>query len=74
MRAEKNKKKKNIWLRVTGIVLLLLIIGIGVYAYSVYSSLTTAVETMHHPVDRKSDKRTEEVSLQKKEPFSRYCS
>jgi polyisoprenyl-teichoic acid--peptidoglycan teichoic acid transferase len=70
MRAEKNKKKKKTWLRVTGIVLLLLIIGIGVYAYSVYSSLTTAVETMHHPVDRKSDKRTEEVSLQEKEPFS----
>ncbi|MBT2734693.1 LytR family transcriptional regulator [Bacillus sp. ISL-7] len=70
MRAEKNKKKKKTWLRVTGIVLLLLIIGIGVYAYSVYSSLTTAVETMHHPVDRKSDKRTKEVSLQEKEPFS----
>ncbi|MFB5195072.1 LytR family transcriptional regulator [Neobacillus sp. KR4-4] len=68
MRAE--KKKKRTWLRVTGIVLLLLIIGVGVYAYSVYNSLTNAVETMHHPVDRTSEKRTEEVSLQNKQPFS----
>jgi len=65
-----NKKKKRTWLRVTGIVLILLLIGIGVYAYSVYNSLTNAVETMHHPVDRTSEKRTEEVSLQNKQPFS----
>jgi polyisoprenyl-teichoic acid--peptidoglycan teichoic acid transferase len=72
MRADKSKKKKKNkkWLRVTGIVLLVLLIGIGVYAYSVYNSLTTAVETMHHPVDRKSEKRTEELSLQDKQPFS----
>ncbi|MEH7307268.1 polyisoprenyl-teichoic acid--peptidoglycan teichoic acid transferase TagU [Neobacillus drentensis] len=70
MRADKNKKKKRKWLRVTGIVLFVLLLGIGVYAYSVYNSLQTAVETMHHPVDRKSEKRTEEVSLQNKQPFS----
>jgi len=70
MRADKNKKKKRKWLRVTGIVLFVLLIGIGVYAYSVYNSLQTAVETMHHPVDRVSEKRTEEVSLQNKQPFS----
>jgi len=65
-----NKKKKRTWLRVTGIVLILLLIGVGVYAYSVYNSLTNAVETMHHPVDRTSEKRTEEVSLQNRQPFS----
>ncbi|MEH6955480.1 polyisoprenyl-teichoic acid--peptidoglycan teichoic acid transferase TagU [Neobacillus drentensis] len=71
MRADKNTKKKRTWLRVTGIILLVLLIGVGVYAYSVYSSLTNAVETMHHPIDRaKSDKRVEEVSLQNKQPFS----
>lgn len=70
MRAENNKKKKKKWLRITGIVLILLLIGIGVYAYSVYNSLQTAVETMHHPIDRTSEKRTEEVSLQNKQPFS----
>lgn len=70
MRADKNKKKKRKWLRVTGIVLFVLLIGIGIYAYSVYNSLQNAVETMHHPVDRVSEKRTEEVSLQNKQPFS----
>jgi polyisoprenyl-teichoic acid--peptidoglycan teichoic acid transferase len=71
MRADKNTKKKKKWLRVTGIILLVLFIGVGVYAYSVYRSLTNAVETMHHPIDRaKSDKRVEEVSLQNKQPFS----
>ncbi|WP_042354044.1 LytR family transcriptional regulator [Bacillus rubiinfantis] len=70
MRAEKNKKKKRKWLRITGVVLLVLLIGIGGYAFSVYKSLTDAVDTMHKPLDRKSDKRTEEVSLQNQEPFS----
>ncbi|GHH97434.1 polyisoprenyl-teichoic acid--peptidoglycan teichoic acid transferase TagU [Neobacillus kokaensis] len=68
MRSE--KKKKRTWLRVTGIIILLLVIGIGGYAFSVYRSLTNAVDTMHQPIDRKSDKRTEEVSLQNKQPFS----
>ncbi|MEH7075112.1 polyisoprenyl-teichoic acid--peptidoglycan teichoic acid transferase TagU [Neobacillus drentensis] len=68
MRADKKKKKR--WLRITGIVLVLLLIGIGVYAYSVYNSLQNAVQTMHHPIDRTSDKRTEEVELHKKDPFS----
>ncbi|WP_286229712.1 LytR family transcriptional regulator [Neobacillus mesonae] len=68
MRSE--KKKKRTWLRVTGIIVLLLVIGIGGYAFSVYKSLTNAVDTMHQPIDRKSDKRTEEVSLQNKQPFS----
>ena len=65
MRSEKKKKSKR-WLKITGIVILLLVIGAGAYAYSVYNSLQTAVETMHHPVDRyKSDKRTEGFILTK---------
>lgn len=68
MRAERHKKKK--WLRITGIILLVLLIGVGAYAYSVYKSLTNAVDTMHQPIDRKSEKRQEEVSLQSKQPFS----
>jgi LCP family protein required for cell wall assembly len=70
MRADKNKKKSKKWLRVTGIILFVLLIGIGIYAYSVYNSLQTAVETMHHPVNRVSEKRTEEVELHNKQPFS----
>lgn len=71
MRATKNKKKKKKWLRISGIILLVLLIGVGAYAYSVYRSLSNAVETMQHPIDRaKSAKRVEEVSLQNKQPFS----
>ncbi|MDR6998852.1 LytR family transcriptional regulator [Neobacillus niacini] len=70
MRAGQHKKKKKPWLRVTGIVLLVLLVGIGIYGFSVYKSLTNAVETMHQPLDRKSDKRDAEVSLTNKQPFS----
>jgi len=70
MRSE-NKKKKRTWLRVTGILILLIFIGLGVYGFSVYKSLTDAVETMHQPIKReKSEKRAEQITLEKKEPFS----
>lgn len=69
-RSEK-KKKKRTWLRVLLISFAVLFIAVGAYAYSVYHSLTSAVETMHQPLDRpKSDKRPEQVSLKKAQPFS----
>ena len=64
-------KKKRTWLKVTGIILLILVIGVGVYAYNVYSSLKSAVTTMNQPIDRKqSEKRQEPVALTDKDPFS----
>ncbi len=67
----KEKKKKRTWLRVIGIVVLFIVLGAGAYAYSIYKSLTNAAETMHHPIDRKmSEKRVEEITLEKQEPFS----
>lgn len=70
MRAEKRKKKPK-WLKVIGILFLVLLIGGGGYAFMVYKSLTDAVETMHQPIDReKSDKRPEKITLNKREPFS----
>lgn len=69
--ASRIKTKKRKWPKVFGIILLVLFIGAGAYAYSIYSSLTKAVDTMHQPIDReKSDKRDEEVALEKKDPFS----
>lgn len=70
MRADKPRKKKRTWLRVTGIVLLLLIIGVGAYVYTVWNSLNKAVETMHEPIDRVTTKRDDSLSLKNKEPFS----
>lgn len=68
MRAEKKKRK---WFKVTGIVLLLLLVSGGIYGYTVYKSLTDAVETMHLPLQREiSEKRPEPVVLEQKDPFS----
>lgn len=65
------QKKKRTWLRVIIITLLLVLIGTGAYAYTIYKSLTKAVETMHEPIKReRSEKRIEDVTLTKKEPFS----
>lgn len=70
MRSDKPKRKKKKWLRITGLVLLILLIGIGVYAYTVWNSLTDAVDTMHQPVERETAKRVESLNLEDKEPFS----
>jgi polyisoprenyl-teichoic acid--peptidoglycan teichoic acid transferase len=70
-RTRSKRKKKKKWPKIVGIVILLLLIAGGGYLYSVYHSLTSAVDTMHSPIDRdKSDKRTEKVALGKKQPFS----
>lgn len=69
MRSKSRKKKK--WLLVTLIVILFIMIGAGVYAYTIYDTLTTAVDTMHKPIERKvSEKRTDEIVLEEREPFS----
>jgi len=62
--------KKSV-MKFFGILALLLAISAGIYTYSVYKSVTETVETMHQPLDRgKSEKREEQLSFQKKEPFS----
>jgi polyisoprenyl-teichoic acid--peptidoglycan teichoic acid transferase len=68
---KKTKKKKKNWVKVLIGAFLILFVAVGAYAFTVYNSLTNAVETMHAPIDReKSDKRTEQVELEKAQPFS----
>ncbi|NYE05905.1 LCP family protein required for cell wall assembly [Bacillus niacini] len=65
-----NKKGKK-WLKATGIVLLVVMIACGTYAFTVYNSFKNAVDTMHVPIERKqSEKRTEPVEFVEKDPFS----
>ncbi|WP_307196960.1 polyisoprenyl-teichoic acid--peptidoglycan teichoic acid transferase TagU [Neobacillus niacini] len=65
------RKKKKAWLKVTGIIVLILLIAGGTYGLIVYNSLKNAVETMHQPIDREqSKKRPEPIALNKKQPFS----
>jgi polyisoprenyl-teichoic acid--peptidoglycan teichoic acid transferase len=66
MRAERKKKRK--WLRITGIILLFLIVSTGFYLFSVYRSLTSAVDQMHEPIVREREPRP--VPFEKAEPFS----
>ncbi|MBP2240782.1 LCP family protein required for cell wall assembly [Cytobacillus eiseniae] len=66
-----SKKKKRKWILITGIISLFVLICAGIYGYSIYKSLTTAVATMHQPIEReRSEKRIEEIIFEKKEPFS----
>ncbi|MGM9929650.1 MAG: LytR family transcriptional regulator [Bacillus sp. (in: firmicutes)] len=69
MRTEKNKKKRT-WLRVLGIVCLLLFVAIGGFAYYVWHTLSQSLDSMHDPLDRESDLREESLSLTSAEPFS----
>ncbi|MBU5211670.1 LytR family transcriptional regulator [Heyndrickxia oleronia] len=64
----KQKRKKKRW-KIVGVVLLLLLVGAGAYAYSIYHSLTKAVNTMHTPIKREST-RVEEITFQRQDPFS----
>ena len=71
-------KKKRSWLRITGVIALLIMIGAGVYLYSIYSSVSKAVETMHEPIDRKTTDQSktiahaasDEVNDEDRKPFS----
>lgn len=67
----KQKKKSRKWLKITGSILLILLVAGGAYAFTVYNSFKNAVETMHQPIDRKqSEKRDEPVAFKEKDPFS----
>lgn len=67
----RSKSRKPLWLKVTTIVALILFAGVGIYGFMFYRSLSTALDDIHEPIDRKkSDKRVEEVTLEKKDPFS----
>jgi LCP family protein required for cell wall assembly len=67
----KPKKKSRKWLKITGSILLILLIVGGAYAFTVYHSFKTAVETMHQPIERKqSEKRDVPVAFKEKDPFS----
>ena len=69
--ANKENKKKRTWLRVVGLVVLLLVLSGGVYGYSLYQSVTKTAASIHQPIEReKSEKRVEELELVEKEPFS----
>lgn len=65
-------KKKRKWPKYLLIGFLLLLVVGGIYAYSVYSDFTKAIDTMHEPVERAqpSVERTNVVQFAEQDPFS----
>ncbi|WP_226678981.1 polyisoprenyl-teichoic acid--peptidoglycan teichoic acid transferase TagU [Mesobacillus jeotgali] len=68
---KKSTGQKRKWQKILLLTFAILFLGIGAYVYSIYNSLTDAVETMHDPLERKkSELRQKDITLDKKEPFS----
>ncbi|TCJ81390.1 UNVERIFIED_ORG: LytR family transcriptional attenuator [Bacillus cereus] len=62
--------KKKILFWILGIIGVLVIAG-GVYAYTVYSNVSNALNAVHKPLDRdKSDKRDKKVDIADNKPIS----
>jgi polyisoprenyl-teichoic acid--peptidoglycan teichoic acid transferase len=68
MRAKRRKKKKL--LRWVGGIAAVLLIGAGIFAYSIYHNVKQTANQMYENVDWKSDKRDDEVSFKEKTPIS----
>lgn len=70
MRSEhKKKKKKRKTFKIIGFTLLILFIGGGAYAASVYQSLAGAIHTMQG-ASHKTDKRVDDIKFKSQDPFS----
>ncbi|QNU02730.1 LCP family glycopolymer transferase [Peribacillus butanolivorans] len=70
MRSEhKKKKKKRQTFKIIGFTLLILFIGGGAYAASVYQSLAGAIHTMQGAA-HKTDKRVDDIKFKSQDPFS----
>jgi polyisoprenyl-teichoic acid--peptidoglycan teichoic acid transferase len=54
------------WLKITGYTLLLLIVAVGVYGFTVYQSFNHALKNMHQPLKNANS----QAVLAEKEPFS----
>lgn len=68
---EKSKQEEKKWGKILITTFVLIFLAVGAYAYSVYHSLSNAVDTMHQPLKReKSEKRTDDLSLKDAQPFS----
>lgn len=67
---KKLKKKKWPWiLGILGVI----VIGLGIYLFTIYNSFTNTLDEIHEPIEREvSEKRTidQEVVLSEQDPFS----
>ncbi|MGG3568551.1 LytR family transcriptional regulator [Priestia megaterium] len=71
LKRKKRRKKKKKGFKIALGIILLLIIGVGIYGFSVYNSVANTFNKTHEPLSRSvSEKRSTQVSLEKKDPIS----
>ncbi|MRX73664.1 LytR family transcriptional regulator [Bacillus lacus] len=71
MRVKKRKSRKKKWLLISAGILGLFILVTGSYAFYLFKSATDTINTIQEDIGRdKSDKRTDIVDTQKKQPIS----
>ncbi|MEH7217944.1 LytR family transcriptional regulator [Bacillus toyonensis] len=69
-RKKVKKMKKKILFWVLGIIGII-VVGGGVYAYTVYSNVSNTLDAVHKPLNReKSEKREQKVDISDKKPIS----
>lgn len=62
--------KKKILFWILGIIGVLVVAG-GVYAYTIYSNVSSTLDMVHKPLDRdKSEKRDQKVDVADQKPIS----
>ncbi|MBW8350258.1 LytR family transcriptional regulator [Bacillus sp. IITD106] len=70
MTRQKSNKKKTV-LKVSLISLLVLVIGVVAYGYSIYHNISKTASSVHSPIERTPEvKRPTELELNKRDPFS----
>ncbi len=68
-RTKQTNKKKWIWISLS--IIGVLVLGLGAYIYSIYSSLQDTVTVMHEPIEREhSEKRIEKVIFEEQDPIA----
>ncbi|MGM9925802.1 MAG: LytR family transcriptional regulator [Bacillus sp. (in: firmicutes)] len=62
---------KRKWFKIIILVVAFMVVGGGIFAYSVYQSLKKNLNEMHEPIERPvSDKREAQIEVEKQQPFS----
>ncbi len=70
MKRSERKKPRRLWLKIPIIIVILLVLGVGAYAFSVYNNAKNTVnEKMHDPVETIDTKLTKE-KLKATEPLN----
>ncbi|WP_010648093.1 LCP family protein [Oceanobacillus massiliensis] len=69
-RAGKRRKPRRLWLKITLSVLLVLVLGVGIYAYSIYDNAKGAVNEQMHQKVTAIDEKVGKQKIEEKESLN----